>query len=228
MHKLKQDSINRIFVLALASALTVSGCSLGKSSETGKDGIEWESVGGEASEDLNSAENSELSQTEEAAPAETYQTVTAGTTEEVGFNTNTLKLIDDMMEVQMDYGFSGAQLAVVKDGKLVVDKAWGVTNGYVAPQIDSEGNILSDAYVDKSSAPITSDTMFDLASNTKMFATNFAVQKLVYDGKLDIHKRVCEYIPEFKDREGDDQIKGKTEIKVSDLLSHQAGFPADP
>ncbi|MBE5856838.1 MAG: penicillin binding protein PBP4B [Lachnospiraceae bacterium] len=228
MYKLKQDSINRIFVLALASALMVSGCSLGESSETGKDGIEWESVGGEAAEDLNSSENAESSQTEEAAPTETYQTVTAGTPEEAGFNTNTLKLIDDMMEVQMDYGFSGAQLAVIKDGKLVVDKAWGVTNGYVAPQIDSEGNILSDAYVDKSSAPITSDTMFDLASNTKMFATNFAVQKLVYDGKLDIHKRVCEYIPEFKDREGDDQIKGKTEIKVSDLLSHQAGFPADP
>lgn len=228
MYKLKQDSINRIFTLMLASALTVSGCGLGEASETGKDGIKWESVGEESADNSNSAENSESLQTEENNPSETYQTVTAGTPEEVGFNTNTLKLIDDMMEVQMDYGFSGAQLAVIKDGKLVVDKAWGVTNGYVAPQIDSEGNILSDAYVDKSSAPITSDTMFDLASNTKMFATNFAVQKLVYDGKLDIHKRVCEYIPEFKDREGDDQIKGKTEIKVSDLLSHQAGFPADP
>ena len=189
----------------------------------------WESVGDESAENTDASDSLEAALSEEPeAPSETYKTVTTGTPEEVGLNTNTLKLIDDMMEVQMGYGFSGAQLAVVKDGKLVVDKAWGVTNGYIAPQIDADGNILSDAVIDKSSAPITTDTLFDLASNTKMFATNFAVQKLVSDGELDIHKKVCDYIPEFRDREGDDQIKGKTDLTVSMLLSHCAGFPADP
>ncbi|MBO4809678.1 MAG: penicillin binding protein PBP4B [Lachnospiraceae bacterium] len=229
MHKLKHDSINYIFALTLVSALSLSGCGLGETSKPEKDGIVWESMGDDAAVDATSLDGSQASETEEpTAPTETYQTVTTGTPEEVGLNTNTLKLIDDMMVVQMDYGFSGAQLAVIKDGKLVIDKAWGVTNGYIAPGIDGAGNILSNSAVDKSSAPVTTDTLFDLASNTKMFATNFAVQKLVCDGLLDINKKVCDYIPEFKDREGDDEIKGKTEIKVSDLLSHQAGFPADP
>ena len=229
MHKLKRDSIYNILSLGLAVALTISGCGLRSTPDGSNKGNMWESVGDESAENAEISESSETTSSEETGePSETYQTVTTGTPEEVGLNTNTLKLIDDMMEVQMDYGFSGAQLAVIKDGKLVVDKAWGVTNGYIAPQIDADGNILSDAVVDKTSAPITTDTLFDLASNTKMFATNFAVQKLVSDGLLDINKKVCDYIPEFRDREGDDQIKGKTELTVSMLLSHCAGFPADP
>ena len=228
MYKLKRDSIYSIISLGLVAALTLSGCGLGTTSDSGNKGSMWESVGGETAENAEATEVSEAPASEETKePSETYQMVTTGTPEEVGLNTNTLKLIDDMMEVQMDYGFSGAQLAVIKDGKLVIDKAWGVTNGYQAPSIDGEGNILSGAVVDKSSAPITTDTLFDLASNTKMFATNFAVQKLVSDGLLDINKKVSDYIPGFKDREGD-EILGKTEIEVSDLLSHQAGFPADP
>ena len=31
----------------------------------------------------------------------------------------------------------------------------------------------------------TTDTLYDLASNTKMYATNFALQKLMGEGKLE-------------------------------------------
>lgn len=71
------------------------------------------------------------------------------------------------------------------------------------------------------------DTLFDLASNTKMYATNFAIQKLVSEGKLNIHARVQQYIPEFKDMEAD-AIKGKDTLKIIDVLHHTAGFRPDP
>ena len=37
----------------------------------------------------------------------------------------TLDTVDDLISSQIKYGFSGAQLAVIKDGKLAVDKAYG-------------------------------------------------------------------------------------------------------
>lgn len=69
--------------------------------------------------------------------------------------------------------------------------------------------------------------MYDLASNTKMYATNFALQKLVYEGKIDVNDLVSKYIPGFKDMPGD-KIKGKDKLRIIDILHHVAGFPADP
>lgn len=73
----------------------------------------------------------------------------------------------------------------------------------------------------------TTNTMYDLASNTKMYATNFALQKLVYEGKIDVNDLVSKYIPGFKDMHGD-KIKGKNKLRIIDILHHVAGFPADP
>ena len=50
--------------------------------------------------------------------------------------------------------------------------------------------------------------MYDLASNTKMYATNFALQKLVYEGKISATDLVAKYIPGFADNPTD-KIKGK-------------------
>ncbi|SUG04477.1 esterase [Salmonella enterica subsp. enterica serovar Pullorum] len=41
----------------------------------------------------------------------------------------------------------------------------------------------------------TTNTMYDLASNTKMYATNFALQKLVYEGKIDVNDLVSKIYP---------------------------------
>lgn len=156
-----------------------------------------------------------------------YATVIDGTPSDVGMNEDTLKLIDDIMKTEIKYGFSAAQLAVVKDGKMVIDQAWGTVDGWTEDQFDENGNIVTPAAPDKSSAPVTTDTLFDLASNTKMYATNFAVQKLVTDGLLDIDQKVSYYIPEFQDQPGD-AITGKGDLTVREILQHQAGFPADP
>ncbi len=65
--------------------------------------------------------------------------------------------------------------------------------------------------------------MFDLASNTKMYAVNFALQHLVSTGKLDLNKNISHYLSDFNDHPEDD-VKGKNRLRVIDLLHHHAGF----
>ena len=48
----------------------------------------------------------------------TYPVVIEGTPEDVGMNASTLDVISDLINLSCKYGFSGAELAIVKDGKL--------------------------------------------------------------------------------------------------------------
>ncbi len=66
--------------------------------------------------------------------------------------------------------------------------------------------------------PMQTNTLFDLASNTKIFATNFALMKLVSEGLLNINKPVQSYLSEYKG-------EGRTERTIKDLLTHSAGYP---
>lgn len=60
----------------------------------------------------------------------------------------------------------------------------------------------------------TTGTLYDLASNTKMYATNFALQKLMSEGKLHPDDRIAKYIPWFADSPND-AIKGKNTLRIS-------------
>lgn len=64
------------------------------------------------------------------------------------------------------------------------------------------------------------DTVFDLASLTKPVATATSVMLLVEEGKIDLDKPACTYLPEFT---GED----KETITVRQLLTHQSGLIAD-
>ena len=68
--------------------------------------------------------------------------------------------------------------------------------------------------------PMRVNTVFDLASLTKVIATTTAVMKLVEDGKLSIQDPVSEYWPEFGSN-------GKEEITVRNLLTHYSGMRPD-
>ena len=87
--------------------------------------------------------------------------------EDVGFNTTKLNNLDRWIQQQVDAGYPGMNVLVVKDNRIVFQKAWGYAKKY-------EGSHLSTHPV-----RATTDTLYDLASNTKMYATNFALQKLV-------------------------------------------------
>lgn len=129
---------------------------------------------------------------------------------------DTFALLDHIIEGEIKHGFTSAQLVVVKNGRMIKQSSWGLCNSYA-----QDGTRLTDG------AQVGTTTMYDLASNTKMYATNFAIQKLVSEEKLDVTKKVSEYIPEFKDAPGA-AIPGKNELTIADILKHQAGFPPDP
>ncbi|WP_411217760.1 penicillin binding protein PBP4B [Terribacillus saccharophilus] len=132
---------------------------------------------------------------------------------EAGFSEAGLKRVDELIEQDVANGFPGASLIIIKDGKIVKDAHYGYRQIY-----DGFDKLKNPQKVEK-------ETLYDLASNTKMYATNFALQHLVSEGEISLTDKVSDHIPEFKD-EADAEIKGKGTILIKDLLHHQAGFPA--
>ena len=131
---------------------------------------------------------------------------------------NIMTLFENIVQAEVRQGSTGGQLVVLKDGRLVKNLAFGYVNSY---------------YPDGTPIPlekrvkVTDQTLFDLASNTKMYSVNYALQKLVADKKIAINDPVSKYFPEFKDQ-ADAKIKGKDKLTIRELLEHQGGFPADP
>ena len=132
--------------------------------------------------------------------------------EEVGFSARKLNDVDLFIEDEIGNGFPGAVLLIIKNGKIVKNTSYGYKKKYDGP------NLL------KHPQKMNRDTMFDLASNTKMYAVNYALQKLVSEGRIYLDQPISHYIPEFMDQPND-LIKGKDTLRITDLLHHIAGFP---
>lgn len=68
--------------------------------------------------------------------------------------------------------------------------------------------------------PMTTDTVFDLASLTKPVATAASIMTLIEQGRLNLDDKVSKYIPDFG-------TNGKDAITIEHLLTHQAGLIPD-
>ncbi|PKG97214.1 penicillin binding protein PBP4B [Paraglaciecola sp. MB-3u-78] len=114
--------------------------------------------------------------------------------------------VDKLINSDIDAGFPGAVLLVLKDGKVIKRSAYGYARKFA-----DGGQALQH--------PIKMQTtqLFDLASNTKMFATNFALMKLVSEVKIDVTRPINDYLPEY-------QGQGREGRLVRDLLTHTAGY----
>ena len=158
-----------------------------------------------------------------------YPTVIDGTPEEVGIKEESLNLIDKIITADIDHGFASAQLAVIKDGRLVYEKSWGNVRTYneKAEPVESKA--------------VDSETLYDLASNTKMYSVNYAIQYLVTTEGLDLDTKIVDILgKEFSedtikiDYEGREAVdlathkKWKSELTLRHLLMHQGGFPPGP
>ena len=95
----------------------------------------------------------------------------------------------------------GCQLLVMHRGRVVLDRCYG--------------NLT----YDEGAAPVTRETLYDLASLTKVTATTLAVMKLVDQNKLGINDKLSRHLPYLK---GTD----KDRITVKQALSHCAGLKA--
>lgn len=63
------------------------------------------------------------------------------------------------------------------------------------------------------------ETLYDLASLTKVLGTTTAVMVLVEDGKLHLDDRVVQWLPEFTGG-------GRDSVTIRQLLTHTSGLPA--
>lgn len=111
------------------------------------------------------------------------------------------KQIDSLTELTLKtFDVPGIAVAVVKDGKLIHAKGYGVR---------SLNNKL----------PVDENTLFGIASNSKAF-TAAALGMLVDEGKLKWDDKVIDYIPEF--RMYDPYVTDAFTIR--DLLTHRSGL----
>lgn len=111
------------------------------------------------------------------------------------------KEIDLLVENSMkEFNVAGVAVAVVKDGKIIHEKGYGVKS--------IETNLLVDEH-----------TNFQIASNTKAFTTA-ALSILVDEGKLSWKDKVKKYIPEFKMY--NDYVTEN--FLIEDLLCHRSGL----
>ncbi len=69
-------------------------------------------------------------------------------------------------------------------------------------------------------APMKFDTLFDLASLTKVVATTPAIMQLIEQGKIQLDAPVAKYWPAFADQ-------GKAAVTIRELLTHTSGLPID-
>jgi uncharacterized protein YbbC (DUF1343 family)/CubicO group peptidase (beta-lactamase class C family) len=101
-----------------------------------------------------------------------------------------------------DHQIPGAVLLVGHNGQVVYRKAFG------------------DRALEPRREPMTLDTIFDVASLTKVVATTTAVMQLVEEGKVRVNDPVAKYIPEFAEN-------AKEDITVRNLLTHFSGLRED-
>lgn len=100
----------------------------------------------------------------------------------------------------------GAVVLVGRRGRVVFRKAYGQRAVVPAPE------------------PMTVDTVFDLASVTKVVATATSVMTLVEAGRVRLADPVVRHLPDFAAGGG-----GRASVTVEHLLTHRAGFvPDDP
>lgn len=93
----------------------------------------------------------------------------------------------------------------------------GAVFGLVTPE-DKYTSFIGEKQKYPNSEPMTQDTIFDLASLTKVIATTSAIMLLLEDGKLKMNTKVKDILSGFK----------YDNITIEHLMIHTAGYSAEP
>lgn len=97
--------------------------------------------------------------------------------------------------------FPGCQVLAMKDGQVIYKKSLGTYSYGVNEQ------------------PVRDNTIYDVASLTKVAATTLAVMKLYEEGKINLNATLGTYLPLVRG-------SNKANLKISNILLHQAGLKA--
>lgn len=125
--------------------------------------------------------------------------IASGSPESVGMDSEMLRKIDGVVTGSiLDHVFPGCQVLVARKGKIVYDKQFGALNYRYPDRVNSE-------------------TVYDLASLTKVSATLQSVM-LLYDRKqINLDEKASFYLPELN-------ATNKENVTVRDLLMHRSGM----
>lgn len=128
--------------------------------------------------------------------------------EQVGMSSRHLMYADQAINKAIaEKEIPGAVLAVVRHGKMAYLKAYGHRS--LVP--DEE--------------PMTTSTVFDMASCSKSMSTAVCTMMLVERGLIRLLDPVSLYIPDFRPWQSEDGKRTKA-IRIQDLLTHTSGLPA--
>src|SRR3989440_1317269 len=121
----------------------------------------------------------------------------------VGMSAERLARMDAVIQASIDKKeLPGAVVLVARRGRVVWRKAYGARA--VEPQREA----------------MTADTIFDLASLTKIVATATSIMILIERGQLRLADPVVKFVPEIKG-------EGRDAITIEQLLTHTSGFAPD-
>ncbi|SDY32074.1 CubicO group peptidase, beta-lactamase class C family [Evansella caseinilytica] len=111
-------------------------------------------------------------------------------------------IVQHFLQKEVDRGaIPGAVIHVARHGKTLLDETVGFKTVYPERR------------------EMASDTIFDLASLTKVVATLPAVLKLLDCGEVRLDDRVSFFLPAFSSN-------GKEQVRIRHLLTHTSGLPA--
>lgn len=119
----------------------------------------------------------------------------------VGMDEQKLAAIDSIALAGIaNKAYPGCVVLAARDGKIFYEKAFGTYN-YGEPD------------------PITTQSIFDLASVTKILATTLSVMHLYDEGKIRLDKTLGTYLPWVRKSD-------KKDLNIEKILLHQAGLVA--
>ncbi len=118
---------------------------------------------------------------------------------DAGMNADTLSLIDEVVREGIEAkAFPGAQVLVARNGIVVYRKSFGY-------------------YTYDKRNKVTNETLYDIASVTKLASTALALMRLYEQGKFDLNDKLSKYLT-FLD------TTNKKDITFLEILTHQAGL----
>ncbi|MEO7444314.1 MAG: glycoside hydrolase family 3 N-terminal domain-containing protein, partial [Ferruginibacter sp.] len=132
------------------------------------------------------------------ASAHTFEWMNANA---IAANSLKLNTIDSIVtDAIAKKAIPGCVVLALKDGKLAYEKAFGTVSF-------------------QDSTPVKINSVYDMASVTKICATTISLMKLYDEGKLDLKKTLGDYLPWTRG-------SNKEKITVEEMLIHQGGLSA--
>ena len=112
-------------------------------------------------------------------------------------------VIDKLIEAELEAGtFPGGVLGIVNAEQLIYSKSFG----------------LAQKFPEDEAREMKLDTIFGLASLTKVIVTTSSIMKLIEMGKINLYDYLKDFFPEIP--------QDKEEITIYHLLTHSSGFQA--